>query len=125
MAIVLPTALRTTRANTILAALDAGSGAAKLVIRNAANATLVTIPLGDPAGTVSNGVLTFDVPHEALPVLAGTADNALLTDSDDNLVMSGLTVGTSGANVNMATLDIQLGVPQRVIATSTWTEGNA
>lgn len=82
MAIRLATATRTALATALEAALDGGSGAAYVEIRTgsqpatpntAASGTLLaTVTLADPAGAVSNGVLTF----ANLPKTDTSADNS-------------------------------------------------
>lgn len=92
--------------------IDAGTGAGKLVIGTSGFATtLVTITLNDPCGTVAtgSGALSFDVtPNpEGTAGAPGTAAEARITDSDDNIVISGLTVSTTGADINLNNTSIQ------------------
>lgn len=70
---------------------------------------LAKIPLAATAGTVTNDVLTFT---QVLPVVAigtGTAAKAEIWKSTNAVVVSGLTVGTSGANVNLGTISVNTG----------------
>ena len=87
--------------NAVETALDAGSGAAVLEIGDSGFATvLVSFTLSDPAGTVSGDVLTgSSMPKTTTASNSGTAAEARLKDSSGNIVVSGLTVGTSSANV--------------------------
>jgi hypothetical protein len=82
-------------------ALDAGSGAAVLEVGTTGMASvLVTFTLSDPAGSVSGDTLTgSSMPKTATAANSGTAGEARLKDSAGNVVVSGLTVGTSGTNI--------------------------
>jgi len=104
MAIIYAAALKTTRMTAVETALDAGAGAATLVIGTSAlsgaTGVLATIPLADPAGTVSGAVLTLSgMPKSATASATGTAAKAELRDSTGAVVASGLTVGTSASDV--------------------------
>ena len=120
MAVVYAAALRTARMNEVNDAINAGSGAGKLKIGTAAMAsTLATLTLADPAGTVSGDVLTLDFDPDISDTSAdnsGTAAAATITDSDDNVIVSGLTVGTSGTNIVLDSTSITAG--QTVTITS-------
>lgn len=124
MAIALNSTLRSTRADAITT--FAGSGA-KLVIYTAAyGATLVTCTWAAAiAGAASGGALTLNAIPAGTATGAGTAAIARIYKSDGvTMVMEGLTVGTSGANVNITNLSIA--VSDTVTVTSgTITEGNA
>jgi hypothetical protein len=102
MAVIYAAALRTARMNEVVDAIDAGSGAGKLKIYTTGlGSLLATITLAEPCGSVSGDVLTFDFDPDISTTGAadGTAAAATITDSDDNVIVSGLTVGTSGTNV--------------------------
>jgi hypothetical protein len=120
MAVVYAAALRTTRMQAVLAAIDAGAGAGKLKIGTTAMGTvLATLTLADPSGSVSGDVLTLDFDPDISDTSAdnsGTAAAATITDSDDNVIVSGLTVGTSGTNVVLDSTSITAG--QTVTITS-------
>lgn len=124
MAITLNTTLRNNRADEITS--FAGSGA-KLVIYTAAyGATLVTCTWAAAiAGSASSGALTLNAIPAGTATGAGTAAIARIYQSDGTtMVMEGLTVGTSGSNVNITNLTIA--VNDTVTVTSgTITEGNA
>lgn len=64
---------------------------------------LVTINLDNPAGTVSNAVLTFSgFPKSVTATATGTAAAARIrTATGGTDIVTGLTVGTSGANINL------------------------
>lgn len=113
MAVIYAPALRTTRMDAVVAAIDAGSGAGKLKIGTTGMAsTLAVLTLVDPCGTVSGDVLTFDFDPDISDTSAdntGTAAEATITDSDDNVIISGLTVGTSGTNIVLDSVSITAG----------------
>lgn len=115
MSVVYSNSLKTTRMNDVKTAMDAGSGAARIQIANSsgfgsATNILVTINFNDPASTVSTDVLTFaGLPVSANASFTGTATQARILDSDLNVVISGLTVGTSGTNIVLNTTSIEAG----------------
>lgn len=112
MAVIYAAALRTSRMGAVVTAVDAGSGAGKMKIRDGSNVVLATLTLADPCGSVSGDVLTFDFDPDISDTSAdasGTAANAIITDSDDNVIISGLTVGTSGTNVILDSTSITVG----------------
>lgn len=112
MAVTYSTAAKTARMAAVITEIDAGAGAGKLKIRNSANTVLATITLADPCGTASSGVLTFDFDPDVSDTSAdatGTADNAIITDSNDVTVISGLTVGTTGTDIVLDSTSITAG----------------
>lgn len=118
MAVIYAAALRTSRMNAIVTAIDAGAAAGYLEIGTTSMASvLATITLADPCGSVSGDVLTFDLPaSDTSADNTGTAAEARIKDSDGNIIISGLTVGTSGANINLDSTSITAG--QTVTLTS-------
>lgn len=117
MAVTYSDACKEDRLQAVIALIDAGT-AGKLKIRNSSNTVLVTFTLADPCGTATSGVLTFDVDPDiaATASVTGTAANAIITDSADTTVVSGLTVGTSGTDVIIDNTSITSG--QTVTLTS-------
>lgn len=111
MAVIYAAGVRTARMNVVLAAIDADAGAGFLRIMTSADATLVDIPFADPAGSVSGDVLTFDCtpPISAVATGTGTAAKASMFDNSGDLVVSGLTVGTSATNVILDSTSITTG----------------
>lgn len=110
MGVIYAAALRTTRMTSVRDAIDAGAGAGKLKIGTTAMGTvLATLTLADPCGTVSGDVLTLDFEPDISDSSAdasGTAAAAVITDSNDNIIVSGLTVGTSGTNIVLDSVSI-------------------
>jgi hypothetical protein len=120
MSVVYAQTLKKTRMEAVEAALDAGSGAADIQIATSggfgsATDILVTIEFNDPASTVVSDVLTFSgLPVFELADFTGTASQARIRDSDGNVVISGLTVGTSGTNIILNTTSIEAGQLVRI-----------
>jgi hypothetical protein len=109
MAVTYAASLKATRMQDVLTAIDAGGAAATLEICSAAYAAvLATITLAYPATTRSGAVLTF----AGMPKSDSSADNtgtaaiARIKDSAGNVVAQDLTVGTSGANINLNSTSI-------------------
>jgi hypothetical protein len=113
MAVIYGASLRTQRMQDVLDAIDAGSGPGIIEIGTTAMATvLATIALADPCGSVSGDVLTFDFSPPVADTSAdatGTAAAARVKDSNGNIVISGLTVGTAGANIVLDSVAIVAG----------------
>jgi hypothetical protein len=111
MAVTYSTATKTARMEAVIAQIDGGSGAGKLKIRDGSNNILATLTLTDPCGAASSGVLTFDFDPDisATASASGTAANAIITDSADVTVISGLTVGTSASDINLDSTSITSG----------------
>lgn len=112
MAVIYRASLRTTRMTAVRDDIDSGSGAGTLEIGTASMASvLAIITLGDPCGTVSGDVLTFSgFPRSDTSADAtGTAAEARIKESGGTAVVTGLTVGTSGANINLNSVAIQSG----------------
>ena len=111
MAVIYASGLRTTRMNAVKDAIDAGAGAGKIKIYKVDGTSLLaTLTLSDPCGTVSGDVLTFStITADSSADDTGTAAVAKITTSADADVVTGLTVGTSGANINLNTTSIVAG----------------
>lgn len=109
------TAVKTARMQAVLDAIDGGaaSGPGYLEIGSAAwAAVLATIPFNAPAGAVSGDTLTMDFPVEdASADNSGTAAVARVKDSDGTVVIDGLTVNTSGADIVLISTTITAGQP--------------
>jgi hypothetical protein len=119
MAVTYSTAAKTGRMEAVVTKIDAGAGAGTLEIGTTAmGSVLAILTLADPCGTVSGAVLTFDFDPDLTVAAAdtGTADNAIITDSDDTTVISGLTVGTTGTDIIIDNTSITTG--QTVTATT-------
>jgi hypothetical protein len=125
MAVTYAAGLKTTRMQAVRDAIDAGAGAGKLEIGTTSMASvLATITLDDPASSVSGAVLTLaGVPvSDTSADATGTAAEARIRDSDDNDVVTGLTVGTSGTDIVLDSVSITAG-QQVTINSGTLTHG--
>lgn len=111
MAVTYAAGVKTARMNAVKDAIDAGAAAGKLEIGTAGMAAvLVTITLADPASTVAGSVLTLaGTPKSGTATGAGTAAAARIRDSNNADVATGLTVGTSGADINLDAVVIAVG----------------
>lgn len=111
MSVTYTTAAKTARMQAVADLIDAGASPGKLKIRDSGNNILATFTLADPCGTCASGVLTFDFDPDISAVASGTgtAANAIITDSADTTVISGLTVGTSGTDVVLDSTSITAG----------------
>jgi hypothetical protein len=88
-------ATETARMTAVRDQIDGGSGAGKLELGSASMAaTLVTIALNDPSGTISGSVLTLSgFPKTASASAGGKILAARVRDSADSDVITDLTVG--------------------------------
>lgn len=120
MAVTYSTATKTARMQAVIDKIDAGAGAGVLEIGTTGMATvLAQITLADPCGTAAAGALTFDFDpdvEDSSANASGTAAEARIKDSDGTVVISGLTVSTSGADIIVDSVSITAG--QRVILTT-------
>lgn len=111
MAVTYSNTVKDNRMTQVLNAIDAGSGAGYIEICSAAYAAvLATITLADPCGSVASQALTLTMPKSDTNAdNTGTAAVARIKDSDGNIVVSGLTVGTSGTDIILSSLAITAG----------------
>lgn len=123
MGVNYPNAVKAVRMTATRDAIDAGATAGSLEIGTAGMASiLVTIPLNDPSGTIASGVLTLSgFPKTAAASNGGTAAAARIRDSNNNDIITGLTVGTSGTDVILDNTSINTGQNVTVNASPTIT----
>lgn len=108
MAVTYTTALKNTRMDAVTTAIGT-SGKLKL-IHSDGTTILATLPLSATAAPASSGgVLTFNAITSANATATGTATTAKFTTSADVDVVTGLTVGTTGANVNLNSTSVTSG----------------
>lgn len=105
MAVTYSSATKTARMQAVVTQIGTSG---KLKLFTAADALLATFTLASTAGTVSGSVLTLSDANGATAGIlnatasgAGTATKASITTSGDVDVITGLTVGTSGADLVM------------------------
>lgn len=105
MGVVYRASLRTTRMNDVKTDIDSGVSNATLEIGTSGfGTTLSIVTLADPCGSVSGDVLTFTMPQSDLSIdNTGTAAEARIKESGGAVVVSSLTVGTSGTNIIVST----------------------
>lgn len=101
----------TTLKNTRMTAVrDAVNGGTIEICSAAYAAVLAVLTLAATSGTVADGVLTFNaITQDSSADAAGTAAVARVKDSGGNVKINGLTVGTSGADVNLNKTNIEAG----------------
>lgn len=86
---------------------------------NAEGTLLAVFTLGSPfAPPASGGVQSPTLPAATTGVATGTAGWARVTKADGSTAVMDLTVGTSGAQVNLNTLSISAGV---AVSVTGWT----
>lgn len=93
--------LKSARMNAVIAAIDAQSSPGYIEIGTAGmGAVLATITFQKPSFSQSGGVITgLGVPISASASATGNAANADIKDGSGVIVVSGLTVGTTGTDV--------------------------
>ena len=133
MAIGFPVTLRNARANLIRDAVDAGAGAGLFRVYDGtrpatggtATVLLAELTMSDPcAPAAAGGVLTFSaITADASANATGTATWGRMVDSTGAFV-DDFSVGTSGADFNLNTVNITTGV-QVSCTSASITEGNA
>ena len=113
MAVTYSTAVKTARMSTVITQIDAGAGPGTLEIGTTAfGSVLAILTLADPSGTAASGILTFDFDPDISDTSAnasGTAAEARIKDSNGVVVISGLTVGTSAADIILDSVSITAG----------------
>lgn len=116
MAVLYSAALKTARMQAVVT--DAGTTAVLEIGTSGMGTVLATIPLNNPIGTVSNGVLTLSVPvFDSSADATGTAATARIRKASGGAdVVTGLTVGSSGTDIVIDNTSIATG--QRVEITS-------
>lgn len=83
----------------MIAVMNEIGSTGKIKVLNAEDTVLASIPLANPPGTVSSGVMTVDCdPAISDPSAdaSGIASKAVITDESDTVVVSGLTVTATG-----------------------------
>jgi len=110
MAVTYTTAVKNARLDAVVTAI--GSAGVLEIGTTGMGSVLATIALGNPAGTTSGGVLTFSgFPRSDTSADAtGTAAAARIrTASGGTDIITGLTVGTSGSDINLDSVSITTG----------------
>lgn len=116
MPVTYSSTLKNTRMNAVLSAIGTTG---KLVIGTAGMAaTLATLPLNNPVGSVANGVLTFNASGvSAAGSGAGSAAAAKITDGSSD-VATGFTVSAAGGGGDFIISNTSIAVGQTVTLSS-------
>lgn len=113
MSITYSAAVKTARMQAVADLIDAGVGTGSIEIGTTGmGVVLATFALTEPCGTAAAGVLTLDMEPDLTDASAdasGTAAAAQIKDGDGNVVISGLTVGTSGTDIVLDSTSITAG----------------
>lgn len=107
MPVTLSTSAKNARAAATMATIDGGSGVGVLVLGTSAlsgaTGVVASISLQEPSFSIAAGVSTaLGVPLSAIASANGPLAKAEIRDSAGNVIVSGLTVGTSGTDVIVA-----------------------
>lgn len=136
MAVTYSTTLKTNRMQLVADLIAGKTAAASTGVASAGNlvigtsalsgatGVLVTVPLPTAPFTIAGAVATLaGVPLTVnTPAANGTAAKAELRDNAGNVIVSGLTVGTSGADIIVNTTTVSTTVPFTVNS-GTFTHG--
>jgi hypothetical protein len=112
MAVTYTTAVKNARMTAVRDQIDLGAGAGVLQIGTTGMASILAeFTLNDPSGTVASGVLTLSgfPKSDTSANNTGTAAAARIRDSNATDVITGLTVGTSGADIILDSVNITAG----------------
>jgi len=112
MSVIYTTAVKAARMTAVRDEIDGGAGAGYIEIGTAGMASvLATFTLEAVCGTVSGAVLTMSgFPKSDTDAdNTGTAAEARVRNGSATDIITGLTVGTSGADINLDSLSITAG----------------
>ena len=112
MAVNYIASLKSTRMAAVIAAIDTNASPATLEIGTTGMATvLCAITLGKPSFTEAGGVITMTgAPKSGTASASGAAAAARIKDGGGTVIpVSGLTVGTSGSDINLNSVTIANG----------------
>ena len=114
------------RLTVVQNAIDAGGGVGLCKFYDGLNTLLATCNLqGPPCGSVAGGILTFGTPWVAPQATAtGFPVLATISDSNNNVAISGLTVGTGSTTFDIVMSEPQLTVGKTVIIQSATITGH-
>src|SRR5215469_1462885 len=124
MAVTYANALKDTRMSAVVSAVDAGGSAGTMEICTAGYAAVLgAITLQRPSFSEAAQTITVaGVPLSATAGNSGTAAVARIKDSGGNVIVSGLTVGTSGTDVIISSTGVSSG-QQLTLTAGTITHG--
>lgn len=110
MAVTYSTAVKNARLSAVVTAI--GTTGVLEIGTSGMGTVLATLPLSNPAGTVASGVLTFSgfPKSDSSAAADGTAASARIRTSTGGVdLVTGLTVGTSGADILIDNVSIITG----------------
>ena len=101
---------RNDMADAILALIDAGAGAGKLVFRaTGQGAEIATLVFSNPAGTVTGPTLTWSAITSDTSATGGTVADASIEDDSAGAVVLTDAVQVSGGDIDLSSLVIGAG----------------
>jgi len=111
MTVTYSNALKDTRMTAVVSAVDGGGSAGTMEICTAGYAAVLgAITLQRPSFSEASQTITVaGVPLSATAGNSGTAALARIKDSSGNVIVSGLTVGTSGTDVIISSTTVASG----------------
>lgn len=118
MSVNYPVAVINARLTDVANAIDAGGAAGACRLYDSASTLISTLTLGFPSGAVAGGVLTFTgawVDNAA--VATGAPVSAIISDSNGNQVITGLTVGTGSSAYDIVLSNATITAGQSVAIT--------
>ena len=123
MSVTYDVSLKNTRMSSVVSAIDNG-GAGSLLFGASGGFTgsnlLATIAFNSTCGTVSGGVLTFSGTPlvDSSAANTGTATQGEVEDGVGHAVITGLTIGTTGSDINLSSTSIVSGQSVTITAAS-------
>ena len=114
MAVTYSNTVKNARLQAVIDAI--GNGGLLKIGTTGMATTLATIPLANPSFTLGTGTMTLagtpltDTAADA----TGAAAAAQITTSGGTVIIDGLTVGTSGSNINLNSTAIQVNQEVRI-----------
>ena len=110
MAVTYIAALKSTRMQAAITAIDANGTATLEIGTTGMAAVLVSITLSHPSFAESGGVITMaGVPKSGTAASNGSAAAARIKDGSGTAIVTGLTVGTTAADIILNTVTINSG----------------
>ena len=111
MAVNYSATTKSTRMSAVISAIDGNASPATLEIGTTGMAALLcSITLAKPSFSESGGVITMlGVPKSGVASGSGTAAAARIKDGGSTQIVTGLTVGTSGSDINLNSTAISSG----------------
>jgi len=108
VAVTHSSATRNAIADAVLAEIDIDVGAGNLEFQTGGSVEVATLPLSDPAGTVSGAVLTFNAITSDTSATGGTVAQFELQSNGGGARVLG-NVLTSGGDINLSSLSVGAG----------------